>query len=91
MTKAEITRLITALLCRQKRLAAADVTPATRLVEDLGMDSLDLAELFATIQQETGMQSGAQSLSEFDTVDTLAESVLTAAPGRCPVPAVQGS
>jgi acyl carrier protein len=72
----------------------AEVTNTTRLVDDLGMDSLDLAELFAMIQQETGLRAGAQSLSEFDTVDALAESVLTAAPGAapglCPVPAAKG-
>jgi acyl carrier protein len=91
MTKAEVVHLITDLLCRQKLLAAEDITPSTRLVEDLAMDSLDIAELFAMIQRETGRQSGAQSLSEFDTVEALSESILAADPvavgagPRCPV------
>ena len=76
MTRAEMEDLITDVLCQQKLLSADEITPATRLIEDLAMDSLDLAELFATIQQRTGRQLSAHSLADFDTVASLASSVM---------------
>ena len=47
------------------------VTPATRLIEDLGLDSLALAELAEHIGEHVGRDIGAEELGDLRTVDDL--------------------
>jgi long-chain acyl-CoA synthetase len=47
------------------------ITPATRLIEDLGLDSLALAELAEHIAIKAGRQITAEELSNVSTVDDL--------------------
>ncbi len=50
---------------------SANVTPATRLIEDLGLDSLALAELGEHIAERAGRSISAEELSNLATVDDL--------------------
>ena len=47
------------------------ITPATRLIEDLGLDSLALAELAEHIAIKAGLQITAEELATISTVDDL--------------------
>jgi long-chain acyl-CoA synthetase len=51
--------------------AAPEITPATRLIEDLGLDSLALAELSEHIAVKAGRELSAEELSNISTVDDL--------------------
>lgn len=51
------------------------LSPQTCLVEDLGFDSLDAAEMLATLHSETGAQIDAPSLTELRTIDDVAEAL----------------
>ncbi|MGH8011236.1 MAG: AMP-binding protein, partial [Candidatus Binataceae bacterium] len=50
---------------------SVSITPATRLIEDLGLDSLALAELGEHIAVKTGRELSAEDLSDVRTVDDL--------------------
>jgi len=50
---------------------APEITPATRLIEDLGLDSLALAELGEHIAVKAGRELSAEELSNISTVDDL--------------------
>jgi long-chain acyl-CoA synthetase len=50
---------------------APNITPATRLIEDLGLDSLALAELGEHIAVKAGRELSAEELSNVNTVDDL--------------------
>ncbi|MGH7907668.1 MAG: AMP-binding protein, partial [Candidatus Binataceae bacterium] len=52
-----------------------NLTPATRLIEDLGLDSLALAELGEHISAWAGREIGADELSDLKTVDDLQRTV----------------
>ena len=47
------------------------ITPATRLIEDLGLDSLALAELAEHIGEHFGRELGVEELGDLRTVDDL--------------------
>jgi long-chain acyl-CoA synthetase len=47
------------------------ITPATRLIEDLGLDSLALAELGEHIEVKAGRELSAEELANVNTVDDL--------------------
>ncbi len=49
----------------------AEITPATRLIEDLGLDSLALAELAEHIAVKSGRELSAEELSNVATVEEL--------------------
>lgn len=58
MTRDEIDRTVgevVLLVARQRRPELASAAPADRLRDDLGLDSLDLAQLVATLEQELGV------------------------------------
>ncbi|MGH7948763.1 MAG: 1-acyl-sn-glycerol-3-phosphate acyltransferase, partial [Candidatus Binataceae bacterium] len=48
-----------------------EITPATRLIEDLGLDSLALAELGERIGERAGREIGAEEMSDLRTVADL--------------------
>ncbi|MGH7863537.1 MAG: AMP-binding protein, partial [Candidatus Binataceae bacterium] len=57
-----------------------EITPATRLIEDLGLDSLALAELGERIGERAGREIGAEEMANLRTVADL-EQVARAANG----------
>ncbi len=66
---------------------AAHITLATRLIEDLGLDSLALAELAEHIGEHLGRDIGAEELGDLRTVDDLQKlAANNNAPARAPLP-----
>ncbi len=61
---------------RQVASGADEITPATRLIEDLGLDSLALAELAEHVALKGGSELSAEQLSEISTVDDLQKVLL---------------
>jgi long-chain acyl-CoA synthetase len=59
-----------------------DITPSTRLIEDLGLDSLALAELVEHISEHAGREIAIEELSELRSVGDLQE--LASAEGTVP-------
>jgi acyl carrier protein len=59
----------------------SQVSADTNLVEDLGFDSLDAAELLAALHQETGLQLDVCSIKDVKTVNDLVQG-LVSEPGR---------
>ena len=63
------------------------ITPATRLIEDLGLDSLALAELAEHIGEHVGRDIGAEELGDLRTVDDLQKLAANGtASARMPMP-----
>ncbi|HLW72393.1 MAG TPA: AMP-binding protein [Candidatus Binataceae bacterium] len=56
---------------QQVASGAPDLTPATRLTEDLGLDSLALAELAEHIAAKAGHELSADQLANLSTIDDL--------------------
>jgi acyl carrier protein len=51
----DLLRLINQVLANKRRPAVMQLRPETRLREDLGFDSLDLAELVVRIEEASGV------------------------------------
>ncbi len=66
----------------------ATVTPATRLIEDLGLDSLALAELAEHLGEHLGRDIGVEELGDLRTVDDLQKLAANGngAAARVPMP-----
>jgi len=63
------------------------ITPATRLIEDLGLDSLALAELAEHIGEHVGRDLGVEELGDLRTVDDLQKLAASSnASPRLPMP-----
>ena len=66
--------IITVALARVLRRDAADITPETRLFQDLGLDSTTVLELLMDIEGELCIELDADTLEQdhFETVNSLA-------------------
>jgi acyl carrier protein len=51
MTPTEIAERVTAAIAEEFELDPADITPDKRLIEDLGLDSLDSVDLIAAMER----------------------------------------
>jgi acyl carrier protein len=58
----ELLQLVNQVLANKRRPAIERLTPETRLREDLGFDSLDLAELVVRIEEATGVDVFAEGV-----------------------------
>ncbi|QNR97288.1 acyl carrier protein [Stenotrophomonas sp. 169] len=56
-------------------VAVADIRPGDRLVEDLGLDSLEIADLLVAIEERTGVVITAEALAGARTVAELESAV----------------
>ena len=73
-------------LAARLHLPPQDVRPESRLQEDLGLDSLMLAELLVTVQDDTGVELDLADLPDPDTLSTVAGLAgLLAGPDRIEV------
>ena len=73
-------------LAARLHLPLQDVRPESRLQEDLGLDSLMLAELLVTVQDDTGVELDLAGLPDPDTLTTVAGLAgLLAGPDRIEV------
>lgn len=56
-------------------IAAGDISPGDRLLEDLGMDSLEIADLLVAIEERFGVVITADALAGTRTVAELEAAV----------------
>lgn len=56
------------VLAKQLRVDEATITPASKIKDDLGADSLDVLQLLMTIEEEMGIQVPDEELATFNTV-----------------------
>ena len=76
MTNTEAAELVVRLICRIRQVDASQLSEAVDLVDDLGFDSLDAAELLAAIHKETGRQLDMDSVKGMHTVRDVAEGLM---------------
>jgi len=57
---------------KKGKFSVADIQPETRLVEDLRLDSLDLAELLVLMENEFSLEIDPDELQEYKTLAALA-------------------
>ncbi|HEU5385054.1 MAG TPA: phosphopantetheine-binding protein [Streptosporangiaceae bacterium] len=75
MTEQEAAGLVVRLVCRGRQLDPSQVSGTTDLVDELGFDSLDAAELLAALHKETGLQLDIDSVSDIKKVSDIARSL----------------
>lgn len=75
MTEQEAADLVARLVCQGRQLDPSQVSETTDLVDELGFDSLDAAELLATLHKETGRQLDVGSINDIKTVSAIARSL----------------
>ena len=66
---------VIAAIAKQLRIPAEKVTPASRIKDDLGADSLDLFEVVMAFEEEFGIEISQESLDEIDTVGDVLEYI----------------
>lgn len=75
MTEQEAADLVSRLVCQSRHLDPSQVSETTDLVDELGFDSLDAAELLVALHQETGRQLDVASVKDIKTVSDIARSL----------------
>jgi acyl carrier protein len=68
--------MVVRLVCQGRRMDPSQVSESTNLVEELGFDSLDAAELLVALHNETGHQLNVDSLKGMQTVKDIAYSLV---------------
>lgn len=61
------------LLAEQLGIPASRITPESKIVEDLGADSLDVVELLMTLEDETGKTIPDDEVAKIKTVGEIVE------------------
>ena len=61
------------ILIKQLKLKDVEVTPASRIKEDLGADSLDILQLLMTIEEEHGIVIPDEELAKFTVVQDIVD------------------
>ncbi len=56
------------MLFKQLRLKNVEITPESRIKEDLGADSLDVLQMLMTLEEDYGITIPDEKLAEFKTV-----------------------
>ena len=69
----KIIDLISEKLCKKKE----EITPASRLVEDLGADSLDVVELIMAFEDEFGISLPDDEIAKMKTVGDIVTFINT--------------
>lgn len=67
--------LVVGILARTRAIDPTLIQPQTRLVDDLGFDSLDASELLAALHRDTGRQLAVDDLSQLRTVGQVADAL----------------
>jgi acyl carrier protein len=68
MTRDEIRDQVTEITCEKLKVDRSKVTEATSFVDDLGADSLDLAELVMDLEDEFDIEIPEDALQNIKTV-----------------------
>jgi acyl carrier protein len=90
VTSDEILRTIQELMKGLFDLDAERVHPEARLVEDLGLDSIDAIDLAAKVEEATGRaldEASLRSLRTIEDVIRVVEMLLAGAPSKERIPA----
>ncbi len=66
MSPLEAQELIITLACRQVGIDPSEITGSTRLLDDLGLDSLDIAEMLEELQARTGVRLSFEGEEEWN-------------------------
>ncbi len=75
MTKDEVAAALAALTSQITGLDADRVVPAASLVDDLGLDSLAVAEIAAAAEDRFGVKIPDSMIETFKTVDDLVDYI----------------
>jgi acyl carrier protein len=72
---ADVTRTVVRLIAATLGSAATDISPGSHLVDDLGMDSLNAAELIVDIEDTFEIEFGLEALEELTELSTVGDLV----------------
>lgn len=81
-TPEELLDFLRRVLVQEFEIAAADVRPETRLVDDLDLDSVDAMVVALRVEEETGLELSDDELESLDTVASLVALVGQRLAGR---------
>jgi acyl carrier protein len=74
--------LVAEILARHCSVDASFITADLRLREDLGLDSVDAADLLVTLQERTGRTVELEHVEDIETVASVVEQLVEAVPTR---------
>lgn len=63
------------LLAEQLGMNVADIKPESRIIDDIGADSLDIVEMLMTVEQEWGLIIDDEDMLKFTTVQSVADYI----------------
>jgi acyl carrier protein len=72
MTHEEAVKLVKGIICRLRNVEPSQFSDDDDLVQTLGLDSLDAAEILASIHKETGSELDIESIEDLRTVAGIA-------------------
>ena len=72
MTHEEAVKLVTRIICRLRNVEPSQFSENDDLVHVVGLDSLDAAEILASIHKETGKELDIESADDLRTVAGIA-------------------
>lgn len=75
MDEQQALEIVTRMVARGRGVDARALTPQTDLKEDLGFDSLDASELFASLHGELGTGVDLPDLTELRTIEDIARCI----------------
>jgi len=81
VTPEEITTVVIEALARHSGIDPASIDPATTMLEEIGLDSLDASELLVRLEQHTGRTFDLTGAAEASTVGDLIDVILAEAGG----------
>jgi acyl carrier protein len=78
VTPAQAELLVRELLAADTGLAPEVIRLDMRVVEDLGLDSVDAVELLTSIEQQTGLQFEVEQIEDIQTVGDVVDRLMEA-------------
>lgn len=63
------------IIAKQLKVDAADITPDTDIIDDLGADSLDVVELLMTIEDKYGITVPDDEVQNLRTIKLMSEYI----------------
>jgi acyl carrier protein len=76
-SRSEIESIVKEIIARRLKIAPEELTGETRLVEDLGRDSLDLIDLVFEFEEVFHIEISNQMLQKIRTVNDIVENLET--------------
>lgn len=81
MNHDDAAKLITGLLGTFTGMEPESITGDLRVVDDLGIESIDAVELLIAVERDTGLRFEVEHLDELGTVDELIDGLVSMANG----------